>query len=150
TESLLIALAGSAVGAAGVAAAIPLLIRWMPQLPLTSWDLRTFSIDVSTRDVAVVAFMMCCCCMTAALASVVPAWDSSRKDLQLLLKQTTGDVRHHRLQSFLCSLQIAICVVMIVSAALMQRTLANLHALNLGFDAQNVATFSIDPRLSSY
>ena len=149
-ESLLIALAGSVVGAAGVAAAIPVLIRWMPQLPLTSWDLRTLSIDVSTRDVAVVAFVMCCCCMTATLASVVPGWDASRKDLQLLLKQTTGDIRHHRLQSVLCAFQIAICMVLIVSAALMGRTLSNLRAVDLGFDAQNVATFSIDPRLCNY
>jgi len=90
----LLVLAGSAVGAAAVVAAIPLLIRWMPQLPLTTWDLRTFSIDISTRDLAVVEFAMLCCCLTATVAGLVPAWHASRKDVQLALKQTTGDTRH--------------------------------------------------------
>jgi len=93
---------------------------------------------------------MLCCCLTAVLAGLVPAWHSSRKDLNAMLKQTTGDTRHHRLQSVLCAFQIAICVVLIISAGLMERTLLNLDALNLGFDAENVATFSIDPRLGNY
>jgi predicted permease len=150
TESLLISLAGSAIGAAGAVVALPLLLRWMPQLPLTTWDLRAFSVDIRTADLAVVGFAMFCCCFTAALAGLVPAWHSSLKDLQPLLKRTTGDIRHHRLQSMLCTFQIAICVVLIVSAGLMERTLSNLHALNLGFDAERVATFSIDSRLGNY
>src|SRR5262249_35493706 len=112
TESLLVALAGSTVGAAAVAVAIPLLIRWLPQLPLTTLDLRPFSIDISPPNVAVVGFAMLCCCLTATVAGLVPAWHSSRKDLHAMLKQTTGDTRHYQLQSVLCAFQIAICVVL--------------------------------------
>jgi predicted permease len=150
TESFLLSLAGTAAGAGAVAATLPLLVRWMPELPLTGWDLRTFAIDIKTSEFAVVGFVAFCCCATATLSGVVPAWNSSRRDLQLLLKQTTGDVGHHRLQSLLCAFQIAICMVLIVSAGLMERTLSNMHSLNLGFDAQNVVAFSIDPRLANY
>ncbi len=150
TESLLISLVGTAVGAAGVAAAIPLLIRWMPELPLTGWDLRTFALDINTRDFAVVGFLALCCGAIATLSGMFPAWNSSRRDLHALLRQTTGDVRHHQFQSLLCAFQIAVCVILMVSAGLMERTLSNMRSLNVGFDAQNVAIFSIDPRLGNY
>ena len=73
-----------------------------------------------------------------------------RGDLYAALKGTMSDIPHRRLQAFLCSVQIALCLVLIISAGLMIRTLSNLNRLDPGFDTDHIATFSIDPRLGRY
>src|SRR5215470_14397497 len=148
-EALLLTFVGGAAGAALAYAAIPLLARWMPQVPFYSFELRTFSVDVRINS-RVMVFAILSCAVTASLSALAPAWRSAHEDLYPVLKGTISDIRHRRLQVILCSLQIAVCVVLIISAGLMIRTVSNLNSLDPGFDGKSMVMFSIDPRLAKY
>jgi ABC-type antimicrobial peptide transport system permease subunit len=106
-ESLVVTFLGGAAGAAFVYAAILVLMRWMPQLPLNSVDLRTVSVDVRI-GFRVVVFAIACCSITAILSALAPAWRATRDDLYSVLKGTMSDIRHRHLQAVLCSVQIAL------------------------------------------
>ena len=148
-DSLLVMLLGGAAGAVLANGGVALLMRWMPQIPLNSFDLRPFSLNVGVGPRAII-FAIVACSLMAILSGSAPAWRTTRADLYAMLKGTMSEVRHRRLQTFLCSFQIALCLVLIISTGLMVRTLSNLNTLDPGFDKQHVATFSVDPRLVNY
>jgi len=149
SESFLLTGIGGTAGLGLAYAGIPLLVRWMPQLPLNSWDLRTFAVHIRP-DLRIIAFSIISCGLTLILSAFAPAWRASGTDPYTALKGTMSDIRHRRLQTFLGSLQVAICTVLVIAAGLMIRTLSNLHAIDPGFESEHVATFSIDPQVGNY
>jgi predicted permease len=46
--------------------------------------------------------------------------------------------------------QVALSILVLVGASLLARTLINLATMNIGFDAHNVALFSVEPELNGY
>jgi ABC-type antimicrobial peptide transport system permease subunit len=68
-ESLVLTFSGGVSGAALAYVGIPLLMRWMPRLPLNSFDLRTFSVDVRI-SVRVIVFAFASCGITAILSAI--------------------------------------------------------------------------------
>ena len=148
-ETLLLTFIGGGAGAALSYAVIPLLSRWMPRFPLNSFELRPFSVDVRINS-RVILVAILSCFITASLSALAPAWRSTREDLYTVLKGTISDIRHRRLQAALCSAQLTVCVVLIISAGLMIRTLSNLNRLDPGFEGDHVAMFSVDPGLGKY
>jgi putative ABC transport system permease protein len=148
-ESMFLTFSGGAAGTALAFAGIPFLMRWMPKFPLNSIDLRASSVDVHVNS-RVIVFAIASCGITSILSALAPAWSVARDDLYPVLRGVISDIRHRRLQTVLCSVQITLCMVLIVSAGLMIRTLSNLSALDPGFDREHVAIFSIDPRLGKY
>jgi predicted permease len=140
----------------GLAAALPLayagvglLVRSLPQLPISSFDLRTSSVNVGV-GLRPILFAVTACVVTAMLSALPPAWRALRDDLYGTLRGTISDIRHRRLQAVLCSIQVALCLILIISAGLMIRTVSNLTALDPGFDKAHLATFSIDPTSAKY
>jgi len=59
-------------------------------------------------------------------------------------------VRHRRLQSALCALQVALCTVLLMSDGLLAHSLSNLRNLNTGFDRDHVVIFSVDPNVRGF
>ena len=80
--------------------------------------------------------------MLFGLAPALKTWNS---DPQVSLKDggrgSTG--AHHRAQSGLVIIQMALTLVLLVGAGLLFRTVQHLWDVNLGFDTQNVITFKV-------
>jgi predicted permease len=85
------------------------------------------------------------------LAGAIPAWHASRADVITVLKDegASGGARRARLRHLLVSTQVAVSVVLVVSAALLigssERALQG-----PGFDPANVITLRLRPSLVGY
>ncbi len=76
---------------------------------------------------------------------LVPAFKSSRVNLQEVLRQNTrgaGGARH-QLQGLLVAFELAMALVLLAGTGLMLRSLAALWRVNPGYDPDHVITFSI-------
>jgi putative ABC transport system permease protein len=118
------------------------LIAALPESQLTALPfLKSLHIDGS-----VLAFSFGLSLLTGIIFGLAPALQSSRLDLNEVLKEggrnTTGGVRH-RLRSALVMVEIALAVVLLVGAGLMMKSLLRLLQANLGFNPQNILTMTI-------
>jgi predicted permease len=79
------------------------------------------------------------------LFGLAPALKSWNSDPQVSLKEggrgSTG--AHHRAQSSLVIVQMALTLVLLVGAGLLFRTIQHLWDVNPGFDTQNIITFKV-------
>jgi predicted permease len=86
--------------------------------------------------------------VVAALASgLLPALRLSGADpiAWLTHRGTRGSAPHLKTGRALVAVQIAVSVPLVVGAVLFLRTLANLAAVELGFDPKGIASFQVDP-----
>ena len=83
---------------------------------------------------------------TTMLFGLAPAWLNARPDVGDTLKETARGAMHprsHRFRSALLVGQVALAMVLLVGAGLMIRTLANMNAVNLGFNPVGVLTLRV-------
>jgi len=145
-ESLVLAIAG---GALGVLVAIwtgDLLLRALPFESAT----RVFS---SMPDARVLLFALGVSMLTGVLFGLVPSWQTARPRIVHSLKEEGGAVvgrGHVRLRKGLVVAQVALSLLLLVGAGLFARSLWNLRSLDPGFDMEQLLTFSVDPALSGY
>jgi putative ABC transport system permease protein len=120
----------------------PFILQHIPGLKHLQADWRAL---VFTIAVALLA---------GILAAVVPALHVSRPDLNEVLKEGArggaASPSRHRLRSMLVVAEIALALVLLVSAGLMVRGFRNLANENLGFDRSHVLTFRISLAESKY
>jgi predicted permease len=147
TESLLLACIG---GAAGL-----FLAQWAMrglmsvQLPLAvaiTWQLGV--------DIRVFGFAFVATLVTGLLFGLLPAWRAARTDLVADLKNQ-GAVSHSasrwfQLRHALVIAQVAFCVVLLVAAGLLVRSLRNARATDVGFDAEGLAVATVDLGMHRY
>jgi len=135
TESLLIAVAGGAVG-------------WMLSMSATRW-LATHWRDLPRADAIrvdgpVLAFSVAIVLATALLAGLVPAISSTGKSLLGTLQDSArsigGGVSRATLRKILLSAEIALTVVLLISAGLLFRSFIHLRTSDLGCVTDNVLT----------
>ena len=92
--------------------------------------------------------------LAGILAAFAPALHVSRPDLNEVLKEGarggTASPSRHRLRSLLVVTEIALALVLLVSAGLMVRGFHNLANEELGFDRKHVLTFRISLAESKY
>ncbi len=76
---------------------------------------------------------------TAVLFALAPALQLSRVDLMRVLRQAgtgeKGSPAHARMRALLVGVEVALLVVLLAGAALMQRSLSRLASVDVGFDA---------------
>jgi putative ABC transport system permease protein len=113
------------------------LLRGVPGLSLPRAS------DVSI-DPNVLGFTVVLGVLTAVLFAFAPALQLSRVDLMRALRQGgTGESsspRSARLRATLVTLEVALLIVLLCGAALMQRSLSRLAAVGVGFDADKVVS----------
>ena len=128
TETML--LAGLAALAALVAA------RWGGTL-LRALLLPDVEWTDAALDLRVVLFTFGIALVSGLVAGIVPALQSSNPDLTQSLKAGAREgVRHRsRLRSALVIVQTALSVMLLIGAALFVRSLRNVQALDIGYDA---------------
>jgi predicted permease len=136
TESLLLAMAGGALGlliaAWGTQAAIKVLPEALP---------RADEIHIDGR---VLLFAIAASLIAGILFGLVPAFRTSRTDIHETLKEggRGGSGARHRAQSIFVAVEMAMALVLLVGAGLMIRSLANLWSTDPGFDPHNVVTLN--------
>ena len=91
-------------------------------------------------DGRVALFTAAVALLAGLVAGVVPALQASRPDLTSALKEGARDGARHgaRLRGSLVGIQAAFSVVLLVGAALFVRSLRNVQALDIGYDARRL------------
>ncbi len=90
---------------------------------------------------------------TATLFGLLPALRSSTPDLISALKDHTSPIAKMRgvgLRQILVIAQVGLCMILLIGAALLVRSLKNLHRVDVGFDSENVLVASLDLHLQGY
>jgi predicted permease len=107
----------------------------------------------SGLDLRVLAFTLSVSVVTGLVFGMAPAFSTSHVDAFGSLKDGSQHVTHGRrrfgLRGSLVAAQVAISVVLLVSAGLFVRTLMNLRRLDLGFDQEHVLALRLEPRGSN-
>jgi putative ABC transport system permease protein len=138
TESVLLALAGGALGLTYAHSGIRLIMAFLA-------DKLPHSIEVGL-DGKVLAFTAAVSIAAGVLAGVLPALRLTRGDVSQSLKQglgrTDSDSGGHRTRSILVVSEVALSLMLLVGAGLMIRSFQKLHRVNPGFDSHNVLTMT--------
>ncbi len=146
TESILLALAGAAVGFGLAALAARAISRF--ELPLPIPIVFDFNVDLR-----VLAFTAGLSILTGILFGLAPALRATRPDLVASLKNESsvfGRMRRFGLQNTLVVVQVALSLVLLASAGLFLRSLQNASSLNLGMTPDNILLMAVDPKLHNY
>lgn len=134
-ESLLLCLAGGAVGLLLGVAGVEAFGRWGPPLPRAD--------DVRLHP-AVLAFALLLSLACTVLVGLVPAIGASRVGgLSALAGRRTSSERGQGLRSALVVMQIAVSLVLLVGAGLLGSTLVRLMDVEPGFDPEGLVTFAV-------
>ncbi|HEX6879406.1 MAG TPA: ABC transporter permease, partial [Terriglobales bacterium] len=136
TEGLVLGIGGGTLG---------LSVAWiMNKVLIVRLTNQLSRADLIRLDLPVMAFTALVAIVASLLFSVVPAIQSSRLNLNETLKEGgRTKVARHGFQRVLVSLEVALALVLTVSAGLMIRTMSRLWTINPGFDADHVLLFSI-------
>jgi predicted permease len=150
TESALIALVGGLAGFLLAWWSFQVLLAWLlSSLPGTVPPMR---IDAHP-NMTVLWFALGLTFTTALLFGMVPALQASKQDVQTALKQDgIGAARRIGgwLRGLLIGVQVAVCMVLLISAGLLLRALYAAQTAEPGFEYRNVAAVSYDLRGARY
>ncbi len=146
TESVMLALAGGAVGLLLALWGVALMTR---MLPLNFPRLGEISLDWRVLGFTLVASVL-----TGILFGLAPAWQFSKADVHEALKESgrgaSTSRRQNRLRNLLIVSEVALSVVLLVGAGLLFRSFLRLQAVNTGFTPQQVLTLRVSPAGSNY
>jgi putative ABC transport system permease protein len=146
TESLMLGLAGGALGILLAYAGVPALLSLIP-VDLPRW--LNFS-----PDYRVLGFAFAISLLTTLGFGIIPALGSFHADLADSLKEggrggTTG-MRGKLVRHALVVAEVALSVILLAGAGLMIRSFLALRGQNLGFQPENVLAVKIDYPESRY
>lgn len=137
TESLLLVAAGAALG-------------WM----FASWATRSLAawsqMEVNLApDRSVLWFTIGVSALAALVFGLAPLRSATRAAAGVALKTSAASARQDKARSrtgkLVISLQMSLCLALLVTAGLLLRTLNNLHQANLGFKASGLLVFGVNP-----
>jgi macrolide transport system ATP-binding/permease protein len=148
TESLLLALPGGLLGL-GIAAAGIRFLLW-----LLAGGSRNFALRAEI-DWRILAFTLAATFATGILFGLAPAITATRVDVTPALKEMRASAWSRKgrivgLSQILVIGQIALSLLLVLGAGIFVRTLANLHAVELGFNQENLLTFNLDASQAGY
>jgi putative ABC transport system permease protein len=144
TESLLLAVLGTSVGVLISVAAV----RYFDSTNLVELPPGN-QVTINPHVLAFAAFLTS---MTALLFGLLPAWRSSRVDLNDVLKESvrTMSLGRHRTSQFLVVGQVTLSMVLLAAAGLMIQSFLRLGAVPLGFQPDHVLTAQVALPPSGY
>jgi predicted permease len=151
TESVLLSLFGGAAGFVVTIWISDFLTRFLMtvKLPLPIQVV----LDVKP-DWRVLAFTLLASLVAGIIFGIAPAFQSTKPDLVSTLKDEgsalAGGYRRSRLRSALVITQVAVSLLLLISAGLFLRSLQNAHRIDPGFKMENVIAGSFDLSLRGY
>jgi len=133
-ESLMLAMAGGAMGALLARGSMKLLLSLAPQTAVGGLDARL--------DLFVLLFATVTTLGAGLFFGLVPAWQSSRVDPYHALKGAGRTISGSRqaLQSGLVVAEAALSLVLLIAAGLLLRSFTRIQMVNPGFDPRGVVT----------
>jgi predicted permease len=141
TESLLLSLAGGAVGLAFAYAGRSILWSFRPPF------IEQSGIDLSL-DSHVLLFTLGVAILTGLIFGLMPAVKASRPDLMETLKEGgrggTMGWRRDPLRSLLVIGEMALALIALVGAGLFLRSMQNAQKIDLGFESKNLLAMNFD------
>jgi putative ABC transport system permease protein len=139
TESVLLSLAGGAVG-------LLLAVWWSDLLVRLGKDDIPRAVHVGI-DWRVLGFTLGVSLLTGLIFGLAPAFHSSKTALVETLKEggrgTSEGARRNRVRNVLVVTELAIAVVLLVFAGLLIQSLWRLQKVNSGLQPENVLTFNV-------
>jgi predicted permease len=147
TEAVILSAAGGALGV--------LLAAWGGNLLLALMPFSGFTATISaTPDWRILAFTAAVSIGCGVAFGLAPALQAGRTDLASTMKEQAGSVisggLHLLVRRGLVVAQVALSLVLLTGAGLFLRSLGNIHRLDLGFRADRLMSFSIQPSLNGY
>lgn len=107
-------------------------LEWLVPVPLPNW----MQVEI---DSAVLLSAIGFAFLVALAAGAVPAWQTSRTDLQGPLRSgPRGTSGNSRLRSALMVVEVALCLPLLVGAGLMMTSFVNLTAVDPGFQREGL------------
>ena len=139
TESLVLAIAGGSLGLLLAIWTVHVLRGVVPDMFPMLQHMRV--------DLSVLSFTLGLSILTGLLFGMVPAWKSSYADLNTTLKEAGGRSESaggsHRVRSFLLASQVALAVLLSVSAGLLLRSFVRVAAVNPGVRVAHILTMNL-------
>ena len=136
TESLLLAIVGAAAGLWLALVAVDLLPRVLPLPPLPPF-----------LDARVLAFTAVVTLMTTAAFGLAPALRATRPDIRSALGSGSSPGLGRSFgRRALVVVQLAASLVLLIGAGLFIRSLRNVKAIDVGFDADRLLVATVEPR----
>jgi predicted permease len=137
TESILLALAGGALGLCLASWGTQAALRALPETLPRAQDVGL--------DGRVLIFTLGACMVAGVMFGLVPALKTSRPDLQSTLKESGrgGSGVRHRAQGVFVGIEMAMALILLTGAGLMVRSLLGLWSVNPGFNPRGVLTFAV-------
>lgn len=149
TESILLSLAGGVAGLLVAYWGVSGLVAALPDSQIVALPfLKTLHIDAG-----ILAFSFGLSLLTGIVFGLAPALQSSRPDLNEVLKEggrNTAGGAGHRLRSALVMTEIALAVVLLIGAGLMMKSLLHLLQANVGFNPDKLLTMTVVPPAAKY
>jgi predicted permease len=148
TESCAMAMAGGLLGLALGYWSLRAILALIPPSQTTPGFL------VSTLDSRVLLFSGCATFVAVVLFGLFPALQGSKPVLAQALKEQiehgTGSGVAKFFRQSMVAAQIAMSLVLLVTAGLLGRTFVNLLRIDLGLQTDHLLTFVLNPKLSQY
>jgi predicted permease len=151
TESLLIGLAGGLFGIAAAPLAVRTLIALLPPIGAAAIGSPAGTALHANVDSRLLLFAFAASVMAGALSGLAPAWQAGRRSIVSSLRERGGAAfASVRLRKVIVTAQIALTLILVVSAALFVRSLDALMAKGPGFSTASLVSFGIDGQRSGY
>ncbi len=146
TESVVLAACGGAVGVLLAVWGVDAIVAAAP--PNLTFN-STSPIELDTRILAVAAAMTV---VTGVVFGLVPALRASRPDVEWILKSArgAGALPFSRFSAGLVVAEVAFSLILLVGAALMIRTFANLQAIEPGFEPGGLVAMEVSLPTDKY
>jgi predicted permease len=143
TESFLLSLLGGALGLVMAFWLVHLPAKFSPSLPIS------LALDIDWR---VLSFSLAITFVTCAVFGLLPALQATRPDLVRGLKDETvlSGFRRSRLRGVLVVAQVALSLVLMISAGLVLRGLMRTQDSDFGFNPRHAVKMSVDLDLQGY
>ena len=136
TEGLVLA---SVAAAAGLA-----LATWLPSLVLERMAKQPVPFDIAP-DGLVLGYAVALAVLTCVACALAPALHVTRVDVASALKDGTPALRSRfPLRTILLATQVAVTVVLLTSAGLLLRGVAQARELDLGFNVEGIGVATIE------
>ena len=149
TESLLLSLMGGGLGL--------LMTQWFNALvPMANPELDFATVDFSydlSLDRRVLGFTLLLSILTGVIFGFLPALQASKADLISALKGTAvsaGFGRRFGLRNLLVVAQVALSLMLLVSAGLFVKSMKHAQELDPGFETKDILLASVDVGLHGY
>lgn len=147
TESLLLAIVGTALGTGLAYRLLTLIVAWLPQ--------HLFPPDVSIRiNLPVLLFSVALALVTTLLFGLLPALQMMKPEIAAAMQSgprtMTGTVRSRRLHGALVAGQIALTLLLLSTAGATMEGFIRLLRVPLGYDPHNVVSVGIPLHENTY